>query len=1181
MASTSEPLSPWATRFGVTEFRNWKDGKKHSNIAPVEPRLDPKYYADNTNVSIYGTDPASHKVKRPTNDELDQLFCTEQLQQRELIGLKSRQLGILNKRIYPMGSITGGHSRHDDNEKHVDAFMRGALPVREERWLDCFQKWRWFGINDLGANDPKFTNWNVDNPAVWGNLRLSLELADRIMKLMLIERDPWLDALFFGKLHRAESSASGTAPRMTPYGEGEAPNMDKDDLGLKFPDYSAGQGSRPSQRDFVEKFDQLSKYVIFSFTDEYDLQRTPLAQDAGSTTDWEGRVWDDQRSHQLVQINVVGLRGLQNGNMTLSERCVDWFHNAVMILHEVMHAVWRQRALVEGAVFRRDIQINEPWFEGEYQREIGFSFTNRIFGGHLKDIQVALRNTGQWYDGAPIGATVQDWPNPELATDYQAQNGAATIEPDANYWVDGQHLYKFYTPVFWISALLSRAFWQIAVKTYGSKALSCPKLLYTSTTVLASDGLLGTLMRHFSLRAIEVEIEVPTIIGDLEKIRDEFIDEERRWEADRPWYPGELSTWQKSPWGWTFARIQIDTYRYHYSRGNAEEAQLCAEDLFLAATTLINEDPDRFGVFWIFRALGLIMLGSLPLFFRDEEAIQNVGNRKLLPNQDGIRKYPRWANLDLSFEWWKPGRDDFGPFNPDGVVVNHPYEYLTMADYYIYKANRPLPVETSWYKAVILTLTPLLRERRNESIDSWGNYRFQVPPYKPPPEWSYMNASEVLLDFTGNLDTSGFMPSPETRASVKFAQFKRAGRRRSRSAQPSESTPYFAVAEAADNQWIVQPDKAQGWNVYDIGKLLRRPELRRTQFSSLTVCGNHGYQLREGPEFSGEITFIRAMLETMNPRGKLLQHIQRAEIAEYDGVWGMPLWITYGGYIFDITSRNNVAVNLFDLTNLFVAFAYKTSKERALLQKNPGGELVFDRNEDTNAKVDLMRRLMPHRCGLLKPGKRPTHEYSDLYTFTPTSLRSFNSPNSGLYTAIHGFVYDLTEYRDFHPGGLNLLQSVSGRDSTSEFNKYHDVGILHKDSYAHLRVGRMIEEREPGEVKADEIALHRHIFNVAGLFSEDPLLHNLLAPLFGTDATAILVSRKTEHQQIGDRLASVYNTCQRLVVAEFKLDSSVLNASSTIPGLGLPLAGNQQAVTPLRRTRRYHDGRRRRTRRIS
>ncbi|GMF37706.1 binding protein [[Candida] boidinii] len=34
-------------------------------------------------------------------------------------------------------------------------------------------------------------------------------------------------------------------------------------------------------------------------------------------------------------------------------------------------------------------------------------------------------------------------------------------------------------------------------------------------------------------------------------------------------------------------------------------------------------------------------------------------------------------------------------------------------------------------------------------------------------------------------------------------------------------------------------------------------------------------------------------------------------------------------------------------------------------------------------------------------------------------------------------VYDLTSYLDFHPGGVEILKAVAGKDGTALFNKYH------------------------------------------------------------------------------------------------------------------------------------------------
>ena len=44
---------------------------------------------------------------------------------------------------------------------------------------------------------------------------------------------------------------------------------------------------------------------------------------------------------------------------------------------------------------------------------------------------------------------------------------------------------------------------------------------------------------------------------------------------------------------------------------------------------------------------------------------------------------------------------------------------------------------------------------------------------------------------------------------------------------------------------------------------------------------------------------------------------------------------------------------------------------------------------------------------------------------------------------IHGKVYDLTEFKQYHPGGSLILDSVKGdRDATAAFESYHAMSDI-------------------------------------------------------------------------------------------------------------------------------------------
>ncbi|KAH8203039.1 hypothetical protein TruAng_002767 [Truncatella angustata] len=1122
MASSPVELSPWATRFGISRGRAWKDGNKHSMIAPYDPVLHPKYYVAGR--PKFSMDPDSGTFNKPTNAELDQLFLSEQSQQRELQGLKTRQLGLLNERLYP-GMDSGGHSSGSGTDEALQKFMNTALVIKESDWLECFRKYRWFGIEDLLRDSTRWTNWHPDEGHVWDSLRMPLELANRVLHRLLDERTPWLDAVMFGEIQKAEAPMPedySDGAKVVPFPDGEGIDWDVPNLGLKLRHDPPGEDNRPSVAEFHKRFDELTRFIIWTFMDEYDYRRSEQGSVKGMQAESHEPVFDEQAQHSTILVSVRALRGLNDEKLTLAERCMDWLDLAATIMHELMHAVWARRAYLEGQVYNDDNGSHEPYFEGDYHRELGISFIQWVFGGNLRALEIDdFRWTGEWFADAPLGIILYEFPNPADATTYQGlQDRDITIIPGHNYYVDEVPLYRYHVPVYWVSALFNEAFWTTIVPRSGSQAFKCPKLLCSAETVIGSMLSMDPQRKRFSLRRYGENVPVAELKSGLERICDDVLRNELEWERQRPWYAKEMEIWQKSPWGWNYGRKLIDTFRYYHIRREAANCHYTAVDLLVIARDLILTDADRYGTIWIFEVIAWLMLGCMPFFTEKKVYADRSHHRNMRATQDGVNRMPRWPTMPLSYTWWTTPRDALGQIRGlDGREVTHPNQYLEIASQRFTELCGH-PTERRWYNAFNHALQPLLAERPGQPVDSWGTFRFTEPNYAPPPEWVAFDQNQQYkqVAYTGDVAVDGFMPSPifDAAAKLQLTASKRAGRRRRPAPLKHAPTRYFTIAEVADRRWVVEPDEIVGWDVYDISRLLLAVD---ADFHDLTTCTEQGFQLLSSTaDVGGKATSIRNSLADLTAKGKLLQRMQLAEVAECDGTGKMPVWVTYMDSIFDIT-----------------AFPFANTTQRVIMCKNPGGPLEFDKEHSSETKAHLIGRLMPYRCGLLRSEHRHVSEFYDLQTYTPTSLRYHDNPSLGCYTAIGCFVYNLTEYCDSHPGGSNILRDVAGRDATSVFLRNtdcHSLEMLDDQSYAHLRVGRMIDEVKSGDVQDREISLHNYVFDISDLDNKDPALHNLLAPLVGTDATAFLTSHKKDDEQIARGLVSLYTNYRQLVVAE-------------------------------------------------
>mmetsp|Transcript_4163 Transcript_4163/g.6136 ORF Transcript_4163/g.6136 Transcript_4163/m.6136 type:complete len:130 (+) Transcript_4163:57-446(+) len=102
-----------------------------------------------------------------------------------------------------------------------------------------------------------------------------------------------------------------------------------------------------------------------------------------------------------------------------------------------------------------------------------------------------------------------------------------------------------------------------------------------------------------------------------------------------------------------------------------------------------------------------------------------------------------------------------------------------------------------------------------------------------------------------------------------------------------------------------------------------------------------------------------------------------------------------------------------------------------------------DRRVDTLKTNDAMRKRkkVPR-----KPGRGLMHWHMAARKKKPLSppfpsiskdeLKLHNKEDD-MWMALHGLVYDITLFQEYHPGGEAILLKAAGRDATLLFQKYH------------------------------------------------------------------------------------------------------------------------------------------------
>eukprot|EP01147_Barroeca_monosierra_P002274 gene2274-5271_t len=76
----------------------------------------------------------------------------------------------------------------------------------------------------------------------------------------------------------------------------------------------------------------------------------------------------------------------------------------------------------------------------------------------------------------------------------------------------------------------------------------------------------------------------------------------------------------------------------------------------------------------------------------------------------------------------------------------------------------------------------------------------------------------------------------------------------------------------------------------------------------------------------------------------------------------------------------------------------------------------------------------------LKTTKGPSlagQRRQDARPITQEELAEHKGPEGEIWTAVRGFVFNITPYMDFHPGGRAQLMKGAGRDATKLFDKFH------------------------------------------------------------------------------------------------------------------------------------------------
>jgi len=85
------------------------------------------------------------------------------------------------------------------------------------------------------------------------------------------------------------------------------------------------------------------------------------------------------------------------------------------------------------------------------------------------------------------------------------------------------------------------------------------------------------------------------------------------------------------------------------------------------------------------------------------------------------------------------------------------------------------------------------------------------------------------------------------------------------------------------------------------------------------------------------------------------------------------------------------------------------------------------------------------------------YKYRKMNTYTMEEVAKHNTKRD-CWIVIRGMVYDVTDFLKIHPGGSNIIISVSGEDATEYFEELHREEVLEELGKQYI-IGELISSK--------------------------------------------------------------------------------------------------------------------------
>ncbi|EGY19050.1 uncharacterized protein VDAG_09384 [Verticillium dahliae VdLs.17] len=1068
--------SPWDREYGTATDKAFIPPGR-SALDPAFPPMDPRTLhplsADHQNVlDIHHPSP----MDKPSPPELDALFYSESSQMMDFHGLRTFEAAALHNPAWSQNRLE-----------------EVSVSVKESSWLNVFKKIRWCSFERpiietspglAAAGFGMADDWSVDNPAVWGPLSTSIELANRI--ILQSFKTPWMQALLTPENWVTELRDVQDARRQFPV----IPNAP---VPVFFPD--------PNRPDKTEE--QCKQYVQGLFATQKPLWHLHADTDDRSRV-WMGFASTNTRpdlisdsgygyhvNHLAAFVDVDPLRTMLNPNATSHSRYIARAMLAITISHELMY------------------------FNGERMAELGHSFIQNFFGNAVENVPLRL---GKYM--ALRGPMAGSGP---------FFNAYSTFFPESHISMNGYTAFVHVVPDLPADPLAYRkdTRWDVAAANLMTANFQNDMQTARADLSLVRHAVAtwrpwhhrahaqwaATVYSHEQFRGQLHEMvdcfrsPIAGIAGPLKEHKAaSFVAR-----VTSPWFREYVASWQAYPQPHWLGYFPDFETMHHCKRAKAFFYQSMA---LLVDAALAPRDQE-------------IKFQDPPLPPAPPRTWRRSGNKPNPVGYDPIAYHEQPAPEQYTIE---PRHQPYNQFTSEIRVrarnVELAYRCYCMYRWFVLTTQ---PLDTAFFAQLNSHRAQLVALQQHQITHPHAPqplipFTFQLPPYTETAQFRAENFN--VLAMTKMLELNPlravqhlFQPGqdifqewlqlPQDTVMHPF-QAQLARTVETRGCEYLTLGRLYDLRVRKDNVLVLVLFDSE-IEIFELEDVMQVLKMTAEEVRDEMEPSAYGHVLKKN--VSDEFYDTE---HDILPLGRVAQWLREEDVAIRNGKEGRPHWITAAGGVYDLTDLEEPA-------------SESQSKLVETLLSAPGSNpmprvFLGDHNFD-----DALALIEPLKIGMTLPfGLADESGSKNVLTNHEIGWNQF--PQTRQYIQIHEHAYDitgmlyytfsstrviradenLTDYAEWHPGGSEILARAAGTDATNLFEEYHsENGEDLLEAIQGLRIGRIVPSRTRYEkLSTTEIRIQDTIFDIAPLRETEAELFVALKHYCGKDVSKKVLAIK-------------------------------------------------------------------------